>query len=141
MSFNIYNPTLPDNADGTRQQFAGNVIPNPNPIGLLFLSKMPKCNLPNPSTCDSATTDVVNNYGLPGLSPFSAHRFDVRVDWAATEKQRVFARYSFANTFNASANVFPSGWDINYAQNSTHGRNVVVGDDLTLNSATVLSLH
>jgi hypothetical protein len=141
MGFNIYNPTLPDNPDGTRQQFAGNIIPNPNPIGLLFLSKMPACNLPNPSTCDSATTDVVNNYGLPGLSPFSAHRFDVRVDWAATDKQRIFTRFSFANTFNASANVFPSGWDINYAQNNTHGRNVVVGDDLTLNSATVLSLR
>jgi len=141
MSFNIYNPTLPDNSDGTRQPFAGNIIPNPNPIGLLFLSKLPACNLPNPSTCNSATTDVVNNYGLPGLSPFRAHRFDVRVDWAAAEKQRIFTRFSFANTFNASANVFPSGWDINYAQNNTHGRNVVVGDDLTLNSATVLSLR
>jgi hypothetical protein len=41
MSFNIYNSTLPDNADGTRQPFAGNIIPNPNPIALLFLSKMP----------------------------------------------------------------------------------------------------
>jgi hypothetical protein len=141
MSFNVYNPTLPDNPDGTRQPFAGNIIPNPNPIGLLFLSKMPACNLPNPSTCNSATTDVVNNYGLPGLSPFSAHRFDVRVDWAATDTQRIFTRFSFANTFNASANVFPSGWDINYAQNNTHGRNVVVGDDLTLNTATVLSLR
>jgi hypothetical protein len=141
MSFNIYNPTLPDNPDGTRQQFAGNIISNPNPIGVLFLSKMPACNLPNPSTCNSATTDVVNNYGLPGLSPFSARRFDVRVDWAATDKQRIFTRFSFANTFNSSANVFPSGWDINYAQNNTHGRNVVVGDDVTLNSSTVLSLR
>ncbi len=37
----IYDPTLPDNPDGTRQAFPGNIIPNPNPIGLLYLSKMP----------------------------------------------------------------------------------------------------
>ena len=141
LSFKIYNPTLPDNPDGTRQPFAGNVIPNPNPTGLLYLSKLPACNLPNPTTCNSATTDVVNNFGLPGLDPFTAHRFDVRVDSAQSEKQRIFTRFSYANTFNSTANVFPSGWDIGYAINQTHGRNVVVGDDLNLNSTTVLNLR
>jgi len=48
MSFTTYDPTQPDNSDGTRQAFAGNKILNPNPIGLLFLSKYPKCNLPSP---------------------------------------------------------------------------------------------
>ena len=37
MSFPIYDPTRPDNPDGTRQAFLGNRIPNPNPIALLFL--------------------------------------------------------------------------------------------------------
>ena len=32
-SFTIYDPTLPDNDDGTRQAFAGNKISNPNPNG------------------------------------------------------------------------------------------------------------
>jgi len=141
MSFNIYDPTRPDNLNGTRQQFPGNKIINPNPIALLYLSKMPKCNLPNPNTCDSATTDVVNNYGLPGLDPFHAQRFDVRVDWAASAKQRIFTRFSYDRLVFSTANVFPSGWDIDYAQNTTNGRNVIVADDITLNSTTVLNLR
>jgi hypothetical protein len=141
MSFAIYDPTQPDNPDGTRQAFAGNKISNPNPIGLLYLSKMPKCNLPNPGTCDSATTDVVDNFGLPGIDPFKAHRFDGRVDWNVSEKQRIFTRFSYDKLFFSTANVFNSGWDINYAQNKTNGRNVLVADDLTLNSSTVLNLR
>ncbi|HXY10739.1 MAG TPA: TonB-dependent receptor [Terriglobales bacterium] len=141
MSFTIYDPTRPDLPNGNRQPFPGNIIPNPNPIGLLYLSKMPKCNLPNPATCDSATTDFGNNYALPGLDPYHAQRFDVRVDWAATEKQRIFTRFSYDRLVFATANVFPSGWDLDYAQNTTNGRNVIVADDVTLNATTVLNLR
>src|SRR6202034_1856183 len=76
----IYDPTKPD-VGGLRQPFPGNVIPNPNPIGLLFLGNMPHCNYPNPATCDQATSDVDPNFALPGLDPFNAHRFDVHADW------------------------------------------------------------
>jgi hypothetical protein len=142
MGFTIYDPTRPDNPDGTRQPFPGNIIPNPNPIGLLFLSKMPHCNIPDPNTCDAATSDVQNNFGLPGIDPFKAHRFDIRVDWAASEKQRIFTRFSYDHLFFTQANVFPPpGWDINYAQNLTNGRNILVADDLTLNPSTVLQLR
>lgn len=147
MGFPIYNPTLPDVPcpAGTpgfcRQAFTGNKIPSPNPIGLLFLSKMPHCNIPDPVTCDAATTDVANNFGMPGLDPYNAHRFDVRVDWNKSERQRLFARFSYAKIIFSTANVFPNGFDANYAQNTTNARNVIVGDDLTLNSTTVLSLR
>jgi len=142
MGFTIYDPTRPDNPDGTRQAFPGNVIPNPNPIALLFLSKMPHCNIPDPTTCDAATGDVQNNFGLPGLDPFKAHRFDVRVDWAVSDKQRIFTRFSYDHLFFTQANVFPPpGWDINYAQNLTNGRNILVADDLTMNPSTVLQLR
>jgi len=141
MDFTIYDPTRPDNPDGTRQPFPGNKIPNPNPIGLLYLSKMPHCNYPDPTSCDAATTDVQNNYRVPGLDPFNAHRFDVRVDWAKSEKQRIFTRFSYDKLIFSTANVFPSGWDPDFAQNTTNGRNVLVADDLTLNSSTVLNLR
>ncbi len=141
MDFTVYNPTLPDLPNGNRQAFSGNKIPNPNPIGLLFLSKMPLCNLPSPTTCEAATTDVQNNFGLPGLDPFNAHRFDVRVDWAKSERQRIFTRFSYDKLIFSTANVFPSGWDLNYALNTTNGRNILVADDLTLNSSTVLNLR
>ena len=141
MGFTIYDPTQPENSDGTRQPFPGNKITNPNPIALKFLSMMPKCNLPDPATCDSATVDNANNYGKAGLDPLNAHRFDVRVDWVVSEKQRLFTRFSYDHLFFTQANVFPSGWDINYAQNITNARNVLVGDDLTLNTSTVLNLR
>ena len=141
MGFTIYDPTRPDNPDGTRQAFPGNKILSPNPIALKFLANMPKCNLPDPVTCEQATTDV-QNFGLPGLDPFKGHRFDVRVDWAKSERQRLFTRFSYDHLFFTQADVFPApGWDPNYAQNLTNGRNVLVADDLTLNTSTVLNLR
>jgi hypothetical protein len=145
MGFTIYDPTLPDNPDGTRQAFPGNIIPNPNPIALLYLANMPKCNYPSPSTCDQATTDLNSagfNYAVPGLDPFHGHRFDVRVDWNVSEKQRIFTRFSYDRLAFSTANVFPSpGWDPDYALNVTNGRSALVADDLTLNSSTVLNLR
>jgi Carboxypeptidase regulatory-like domain len=137
----IYDPTQPDNPDGTRQPFPGNIITNPNPIGLLYLSKMPACNIPDPTTCQSATSDVSPNFGMPGLDPYTAYRFDVRVDWAKSDRQRFFARFSYDKLTFSTANVFPSGWDPDYAQNTTNGRNILLADDLTLNSSTVLNLR
>jgi len=137
----IYDPTQPDNPDGTRQPFPGNIIPNPNPIGLLYLSKMPTCNIPNPTTCEAATSDVAPNFGMPGLDPYNAHRFDIRVDWAKSERQRIFTRFSYDKLVFSTANVFPSGWDPDFAQNTTNGRNILLADDLTLNSSTVLNLR
>ena len=143
MAFTIYDPTRPD-VNGVRQPFPGNIIPNPNPIGLLYLSKMPHCNYPDPTTCDAATTDAPAsgyNYSAPGLDPFKANRFDVRVDWAQSDKQRIFTRFSFDKLVFSTANVFPSGWDPNYAQNVTNGRNILIADDVTLNASTVLQLR
>jgi hypothetical protein len=65
----------------------------------------------------------------------------VRVDWAKSEKQRIFTRFSYDKLIFSTANVFPSGWDTNYAENTTKARNVIVADDLTLNSSTVLNLR
>lgn len=142
MGFTIYDPTRPDNPDGTRQPFPGNIIPNPNPIGLLYLSHMPHCNIPDPTTCDQATSDVSPNFQMAGLDPFTAHRFDARVDWNASATQRIFTRFSYDKLVFSTANVFPPpGWDLDYALNTTNGRNVLVADDITLNSSTVLNLR
>jgi hypothetical protein len=140
-SFNIYNPTQPENPNGTRQPFPGNTIPNPNPIGLLFLSKMPACNLPSPTVCEAATTDVVNNYGVPGLDPYHQNSFDVRLDWDESQNQHIFGRLSYDRLNSATANAFPSGWDWAYAQNLTDAYDVVLGDGITLNPSTLLQLR
>ena len=140
-NFTIYNPMVPDNADGTRQAFTNNVIPNPNPIALKFLSEMPKCNTPSPSTCDSDTTGAVNNLYVPGTDPTTAHKFDVRMDWDKSEKQHIFGRFSFDRLYNALVNAFNNPWDPFYAQNVTNGRNILLADDYTFNSNTVLQLR
>ena len=140
----IYDPTQPDSFDpGTqrflRQPFGQNKITNPNPIALAFLSHLPKCNVG--ANCDSATSDVPNNFYMPGTDPTKAHRFDIRVDWNKSEKQRIFTRFSYDHLFFSTFNAFKSMWDPNYAQNVTNGYNILVADDLTLNSSTVLQLR
>ena len=140
-SFTIYNPTVPDNPDGTRQPYAGNKITNPNPIALKFLSMFPKCNYPNPATCDSATNGAVNNLYVPGLDPTTAQRFDIRMDYNLNAQQRLFSRFSFDRLFISAVNAFNNQWDPNYFQNVTNGRNVLVGYDNALSSTTVLQLR
>jgi hypothetical protein len=140
-SFAIYDPTAPDNPDGTRQPFANNIISNPNPIALKFLSEMPKCNLPNPSTCDSSPDGTINNYYAPGVDPSSAQKFDIRMDFDKSEKQHIFGRFSFARLSSSLVNAFNNMWDPFYAQNITNARNLLVADDYTFNSNTVLQLR
>ena len=138
-NFTIYDPTQPDNPDGTRQAFPGNMITNPNPIALKFLSMFPKCNYPSPSTCD--TVGSLNNLYVPGLDPTTAQRFDIRVDFAQSEKQHIFGRLSFDRLFTSGVNAFQNPWDLNYAQNITNGRNVLLADDYSVSQTTVLQLR
>lgn len=144
-NYTIYNPLVPDNADGTRQEFpTHNVITSYaplNPIAVKFLSMFPKCNFPDPATCDSATDQHFNNLRLPGLDPTTAHRFDVRVDYYLSEKQRLFTRFSYDRLFTSSVNAFNNEWDPYYAQNITNGRNFIIGDDYTFSPTTVLQLR
>jgi hypothetical protein len=144
-SFTIYDPTQPDIATGpnagTRQPFSQNKITNPNATALQFLSEFPKCNYPSPSTCDQSSDDLSINFFKPGLDPSTAQRFDVRMDWDKSEKQRIFGRFSFDRLFTSTFNAFGNMWDLNYAQNVTNGRNFLLGDDLTLGPTTVLQLR
>ena len=145
--FTIYDPTQPDVATGplagTRQPFANNVIAHPDPVALKFISQMPKCNLSNvPGVpCDQQSDDITPNFFLPGLDPTGAQKFDVRMDWAKSERQRIFGRFSFDRLFTSTFNSFGDMWDLNYAQNVTNGRNVLLADDLTLSPTTVLQLR
>ena len=138
-SFTIYDPTKPENPDGTRQPFVNNVIPNPNPIAVNFLSHMPKCNVG--ASCDQDPNGTQNNFFLPGVDPTTAQRFDIRIDWNQSQKQHIFGRFSFDRLFNSTFNAFGNEWDLNYAQNVTNGRNILIADDYTLNPTTVLQLR
>jgi hypothetical protein len=140
---NIYDPTKPDNADGTRQAVPGNIITTPNSIATKFLAEMPKCNLSNVNgvPCDSQSDDLDPNFFLPGLDPTDFKKFDVRIDWTQSERQRIFGRFSFDRHTQSTFNSFGNMWDLNYAQNVTNARNILVADDLTLSPTTVLNLR
>jgi len=140
-SFTIYNPLLPDKPDGTRQPFQRNTITNPNPIARKFLSEFPKCNFPSAATCDANTTGALNNLYVPGVDPTTAHRFDIRMDWVQSDRQRIFGRYSFDRLFTSLVNAFGNTWDLDYAQNITRGQNVLLADDITLTPTTILQLR
>lgn len=145
--FTIYDPTQPDIATGplagTRQAFAGNKITNISPTAAKFLSEFPKCNVSNVAgvPCDQQSDDITFNYFAPGLDPTTAQRFDVRMDWDKSDKQRIFGRFSFDRLFNSTYNAFGNMWDLNYAQNVTNGRNILLADDYTISPTTVLQLR
>lgn len=135
--FTVYNPLVPDQPDGTRAPFAGNVIPKGdlNPIALLFASKYP---LPNNA---GEGPYHVNNFTSSGLDPNNAHKFDVRLDYTPSEKQRIFGRFSWDNLFFSNANLYGSEYYPLYYQNVTHGRNILLADDYTLSPTSVLQLR
>ena len=59
----------------------------------------------------------------------------------ASDKQRIFGRFSFDRLFFSLFNAFGNMYDLNYAQNTTNGRNFLLADDITLNNSTVLQLR
>jgi Carboxypeptidase regulatory-like domain len=138
-SFTIYNPLAPDNADGTRQPFAGNVIPsvNLNPIALKFAPLFPQPNRPGEGAYH------VNNYFASGLDPADAHKFDIRGDYNLGDKQRIFSRFSFERLFFSNAKLYGASnpYDPLYYQNITNGRNILLADDYTLSPTSVLQLR
>jgi hypothetical protein len=145
--FTIYDPTQPDVATGplagTRQPVTNNTISSPSPIATKFLAEMPKCNMSNVNgvACDSQSDDLTPNFFLPGLDPTDFKKFDVRIDWAKSDSQRIFGRFSFDRHTQATFNSFGNMWDLNYAQNVTNARNILLADDLTLSPTMVLNLR
>ena len=102
---------------------------------------MPKCNLPKPHYLRFGDLRRLRTITAAGPRSIQGAPFDVRVDWAKSDRQRIFTRFSYDKLIFSTANVFPSGWDPDYAQNTTNGRNILLADDLTLNSSTVLNLR
>lgn len=87
--FNIYDPASGPSGSG-RTQFVGNIIPkdmlSTAAINLLSL-------LPAPNT----ESDPVykNNYTIGGTGGFDANNFDIRSDYAYSDRLHLFGRYSF----------------------------------------------
>ena len=78
---------------------------------LIKLFPEPNPNLPIDSSCIGSYGDALcNNYLVSGQELFSADEFDVRTDYNASSRLRVFGRYSFGEFYDSGAAAFgPDG--------------------------------
>lgn len=135
----IYNPfTTVLNADGTasRMPYPGNIIPvsQQDPVGRRVMNDIWKPNLAGTGS------DLVNNYRAGFAERVKYWNLSDRVDWNASDKLKVFGRYSMFKTFVTQDNyansvaVQPNG--------SERHAWTTVGDVVyTLSASTVLNVR
>jgi len=107
----LYNPHSMVN--GQRVPFAGNIIPKNllDPVAQ---------NIVNSSVYPLPTSaGLINNYLYTSHSAINGDQGDIRVDWNASEKNRIFARYSQSVVDNPSTNDMPLFYN-SFANYPTH---------------------
>jgi Carboxypeptidase regulatory-like domain len=122
----IYNPI-------TCTPFPGNMITNPNPIGLKYFQTFPEPNTaPTPGT-------LINNYVTDRQQIRNFDDFDFRIDFNASQKDQVFFRYSYAQdnftVTNSLGPLDPSGFGS--GDNVNHPRGLAVGYTRTISPTIV----
>jgi len=140
LPYPIYNPfttrQVTDSAGNTyftRDPFTGNQIPQNlwNPVGQKILALYPLPNQPG----------LTNNYYAQGRGTTTNDKFDWRLDWGQSDKNRIFARMSDrVRQNNTPACFFCNGGD-NSATNDDRGFQVVVNDTFTPNPAWIVDSY
>lgn len=140
----IYNPfstRLVTASDGsqyyTRDPFPGNKIPSNmiDKVGAKIAALYPA---PNRS---SGLVNDQNNFFKQAGGTTSNDKFDVRVDWAQSEKQRLFVRVSDrARQDNTPACFLCNGGDEGYATQD-HGIQAVINDTITPSPKWIINLY
>jgi hypothetical protein len=126
----IYNPftTRPDGNGGfTRDPFPGNKIPANllNPVGQALVSLYPQANRASEGVND------LNNFFAQGPGRTDNDKFDWRIDWEQSSKNRVFARMSDRVRQNTEpACFFCNGADTG-SNNEDYGYQIVLNDTYT----------
>ena len=117
--------------NATPTTFAGNIIPA-NRIDRTAKAMEPWWALPNgPGTSNNYT---VNTTTHPLLDQYIA-----RLDWTASEKQRIFGRYTYHRYVAVGA--LPYGYLDNPSLSRNAVQQFVLGDDYTFNPTTILDLR
>jgi hypothetical protein len=125
----IYNPFTTDPVTHARQPFAGNIIPSNliNPVGQALVNLYPQPNRANegPGPNDN------NNYFAQAPGRTDNDKFDWRIDWGQSEKNRVFVRMSDrVRQNNVPACFFCNGADTG-SNNEDYGFQLVLNDSYT----------
>ena len=84
----IYDPSTYDPATQTRQAYANNIIPNPDPKALAYLSHFPNPNYTSPIAGD------FNNWAGTQTKGINNNNYTARADYNLTKRDSVYFRYS-----------------------------------------------
>jgi hypothetical protein len=111
--------------------FPGNIIPQ-NRINPTSAAMFPWWAPPNgPGT--------VNNYSVNATTKPSLNQYIARLDWEASEKQRIFGRYTYHHSLSPSA--LPYGYLPNMSTGHNAVQQFVFGDSYTASPTTILDFR
>jgi outer membrane receptor protein involved in Fe transport len=135
---NIFDPgTSGTIAPGSRQQFAGNIIPGNriSPQALAILNLIP------PPT----RAGIRDNFVASGSEIFNGDTFDVRIDSHISEKMNVFGRYSFADFTRNGPTAFGQGGGQELVSlggvSKSRDHSIAAGFDYTLTNTMVVDFR
>lgn len=134
---NIYDPYTGTTANPVRTQFSGCNGNQPNvicssridPTTKVLLGLFPLPNLPG----------VTNNFAVSPSIGGNSNQYNVRGDWAFSDKQRIFTRYTYWKGDQLSSSPFGNSTGGSPSDFTSH--NAVVGDTYTLNNTTILDVR
>ncbi|HTR65520.1 MAG TPA: TonB-dependent receptor [Terriglobales bacterium] len=85
----IYDPSTYNPATQTRQLFPGNIIPNPDPKALAYLSHFPE-----PNGYTSPIPGVFDNWSGSTTDGINDNNYSARVDYNLTHRDSLYFRFS-----------------------------------------------
>ncbi len=121
---------------GSRQQFAGNVIPTNrlNPTSLKFLNLYP---LPNTSGNAQGVGNWVGNASVGG----NQNETVVHLDQNVSDKQHITARYTYWGNLNLPIDPMKDGVCQDRCTEKFNTNNFVLGDTYSFNPTTIMDVH
>lgn len=133
----IYDPCPRLEPDGTcasqpfREPFPNNIIPSDrlNPTALAVLRFLPLPNRPG----------LAQNFASSGADRLRNDQFDVRIDHMASDRQKIFARFSFARTLSTPSNPYGNIANPSNFPSLVGARQFIATDDYTFNPTTLLT--
>jgi len=141
--FAIYDPTTSTNCTGSnnnpcRTQFSYNGTPNVIPPGDIdpTAAYMVKTFFPEPNITPNAQGNFADSYSSGG----DTNQYNGRIDWTASQKQRVFGRYTYNHILSLPDAPFGEICTDRCTENTT-AHQVSLGDTIQLSSKSILDLH
>ncbi len=141
--FNIYDPSTSTNCTGSngspcRTQFAYNGTPNVIPPTQIdpTAAYMVKTFFPEPNI----TPNVNGNFADSFSSGGDVNQYNGRIDWTASQSQRVFGRYTYSHILSLPDAPFGQICTDRCTETTT-AHQVSLGDTIQLSSKSILDLH